>query len=470
MLKKLREKKTAKKIWFIVALIIVPFMFWGSGSLGRGQKGASSLAGKIFNQRISVLELNDAMEAVRNQYIVQFGDNFSELQKYINLQDQAWQRIVLLQEAKKRNFKATDQEVIELIQKYPFFQRKDKFDSRIYDQMLTYQFRTQPRVFEEQVRQNIIISKLFDAITKDVLTTDEEIKAAYRRENEQMSITYISSLIADCTKEINPHDEELQTYFSQRQVEFKQPLSFSIEYVMLDTEDKVDAAYRRITKEKDFAKTAKEVGLELKESGLFAQTDPIPGIGWAPQILTLLSKLKVGQFAPVLQMDKNFYIIRLKEKKEPYIPAFGQTKDKVKEQFIKEKSEALAKEKIEACLAKLKEAYQKSPASVNLEQTAKECNLKFGVTELFKFGSYVEGIGQTDPLWLAVSGIKEDASTDIITMPTGFYIAKLKLRVAVEESKFEAEKEEFTKKFLQQKKQEAFSQYIEDLKRKSQLF
>jgi len=82
----------------------------------------------------------------------------------------------------------------------------------------------------------------------------------------------------------------------------------------------------------------------------------------------------------------------------------------------------------------------------------------------------VEGIGQTDPLWLAVSGIKEDASTDIITMPTGFYIAKLKLRVAVEESKFEAEKEEFTKKFLQQKKQEAFSQYIEDLKRKSQLF
>ncbi|MDD4894741.1 MAG: hypothetical protein PHW54_05450, partial [Candidatus Omnitrophica bacterium] len=61
------------------------------------------------------------------------------------------------------------------------------------------------------------------------------------------------------------------------------------------------------------------------------------------------------------------------------------------------------------------------------------------------------------------------AFSNIIQMPSGFYIIKLKSRICVNEKKFSDEKSEFARKMLQQKKEELFSGLLEDLKRKSQL-
>src|SRR3989338_8703679 len=127
MLKQLRDKKTAKKILIVLAIVIIPaFVFWGFSSALRSQR-ESNYAGKIFEKRITLLEFKDAIEAIRSQAIMQFGDKFSEIQKYLNLESQAWERLILLYAAKKRKITVGDQEVIDLIQKYPFFQRNGRF-------------------------------------------------------------------------------------------------------------------------------------------------------------------------------------------------------------------------------------------------------------------------------------------------------------------------------------------------------
>src|SRR4030042_1529955 len=124
MLKILRKKKTAKKIWIILIILIVPaFVFWGFGSYIRSKQEAS-YAGIILGRRITFLEYKDALGAVRNQAVIQFGDNLSEIEKNLNLQSQAWEGLILLTEAKRRRISASDAEVIQPIQGYPFFQRK----------------------------------------------------------------------------------------------------------------------------------------------------------------------------------------------------------------------------------------------------------------------------------------------------------------------------------------------------------
>ena len=96
MLKKLRNKKTAKKVWIILAILIIPaFVLWGSGSLIRSKQEAT-YAGRIFGRNISFLEYRDALDAVKNTAIMQFGDNFPEIEKVLNLESQAWMRIILL--------------------------------------------------------------------------------------------------------------------------------------------------------------------------------------------------------------------------------------------------------------------------------------------------------------------------------------------------------------------------------------
>lgn len=467
MLKKLRHKKTAKKIWIVLAILILPaFVLWGSGSLVRN-KEESGYAGKVFGREVSLLEYKDAYDAVKNMALLQFGDNLSEMQQYLNLESQAWERIALLHEAGKRKLRATDKEVVDLIESYPIFQRKGRFDNKTYSDMLRYAFRTQARAFEEQTRQNLILTKLYAQITDGIRVTEDEVKLEYRKANEEVSASYIASVPADFAKGILPSEQELKDYFNQRALEFKQPLSFNVEYVSMDSEEKIKNLYQRLIKKEDLRALAKEFGSEAKETGIFSQVESIPGIGWSPQIIDLLTKLNVGQYSPPIFMDKLYYILKLKEKRNPYIPEFSAIHDKIKETFTKATSEEIAKAKIEGCLNKLKDAYQADPKTVDFGRAAGEMGLKQGETKMFKFGSYLEGIGVSDNIWLIASSLKDGDFSGIISMPSGFYIIKPKTKTAIDEERFKKEKKEFAEKVLSQKKQEIFAKFVEELKIKS---
>jgi len=468
MLKKLREKKTAKKIWIILAILIVPaFVLWGFGGAFRS-RGESAYVGKIFGRNIFILEFKDAADAVRNQAIMQFGDNLSELKKYLNLESQAWERLILLAEAKKRKINVSDREVIEAIEGYAFFQRKGQFDNRTYSDMLRYVFRTQPRIFEEQTRQNLMLLKLYKQATDGVTLTEGDIKKEYQKANEEISLNYIASLPPNFAKDISPSEEEIKDYFAKNTLEFKQPLSFNLDYTVSESENKIKTLALRLNKRSDFQSLAKNSDLTVKETGLFAQTDPIPGIGWSPQILNLISRYKIGQFSSVIQMDKNFYILRLKEKKEAYIPDFKKTKDKARDRLIKDRSEKIAKGKIEEAFKKIKELYTLNPNSIDFNKTAKEYGLKSDSTDLFKYGSYIEGIGASDIFWINALDLKGGEFSQVIAVPSGFYIIKVKNRIPVDEKNLESEKSDFSKKILSQVKQEYFTLFLEELKRRSQ--
>jgi len=179
MLRLLRNKKTAKRIWIGLAIVIMPaFLFWGLGSAVRS-KEESAFIGKINGKKITLLEYKDALSAVRNAAIIRFGDRFDEIQKEINLEAQAWERLLLIYEAKKYKLTASDREVIESIESYAFFQRKGNFDNRTYNDLLRYVFRTPARTFEEQMRENIIIVKLYNKITENITLNDKEIRDEY---------------------------------------------------------------------------------------------------------------------------------------------------------------------------------------------------------------------------------------------------------------------------------------------------
>lgn len=478
MLKKLRKRKTAKRIWIILTILILPaFLFWGVGSFMRNKEDASYV-GKIAGRKVSLTEYKEALAAARNQAIIQFGENISEVQDKINLGALAWNRLILLTEAKRRNIKVGDREVIELIQSYPFFQRKGRFDDQIYSQMLQYVFRTQPRVFEEETRQNLILSKLYEDITANLNLSEEDIREEYVKLNEELSIYYIAGLTADFMKETDAPEAEVKEYFAKNQLQLKEPLSFNIEYVSVGSKDqdlssakeRIKSFASRLNKKEDFAKSAAETGLEVKETGLFSQTDPIPGIGWSPQIMALISNLKAGELAGPVYLDGAYYVLRLKEKKEPYIPEFETIKEKVKEVFIKERARESAKARIEACLREFRAVRKDDPdKTIDLQELARKNGLKTDSTGLFKYGSYIEGIGSSDVFFTVAQPLKEGEISGIIEMPSGFYVIKLKSRVPVDEKLFNEEKTEFAERLLLQKREEYFNAFLEGLLRKTRI-
>lgn len=467
MIKIFRNKKTIKLVWWGLAIILIPaFVIWGTGGAGGGRK-TSGYAGRIFGRRINIREFQDAVIAVRTQALIQFGDKYDEIKDYLNLEGQAWERLILLSEARRRGIKVTDTDVVATIQNYPFFRKDGVFNRKIYEDILEYAFRIQPRIFEEHIRANLVIAGLYKAVAANTMLTDDEVKNEYIRANETVSVSYIVGVPVDYVKDIHPADEDLKNFFPRNSVQFKEPPSCNIIYLMIDSSASLAKISRELRKIRSLLNAARNLNMETKETGLFPLTGSVPGIGWSPELIAVISKLKPGEYSPPVKTDGSYYIIQMKEKKDAYIPEFEAVKDKVKAAYIKEESQRSARRKIETCRAKIEETYKNNPQETNLEEAAKSCGLKSGVTAAFKFGGYIEGIGPSDPFWTAAHD-KNTAISAVIEAESGFYIVKTESIVPIDEKKFEEEKETFRATLLARKKERYFAQYLEELKRKAQ--
>ena len=468
MLRRLQNKKVQKKIWIVLILFILPgFIVWGAKSSIRGGKQDKSFV-KIMGRKISQEEFTDAMRSVELQLRMQFGESFSQLQKFFNLNSLAWQRLFLLEEAKKRRLKVQDAELIDYIQKDPTFFSKGRFDKILYEQSIKYGLHMQARAFEEFVRQNLIIKKLSAEATKDVKTSDEEVRNAYKKENEQISLTYLESLSLAFEKDIGPQEEELKDYFSKNSLDFKLATTYNLSFLALTSKDQIKNLDELLGKKEPLQNLAQIANITIQETGWFSQQDPIPVIGWDQKTSNLLGQTEKGAYLPVLETEKVIYVLNLKDTRDPHIPQFEEAKDKIREKFIKDASRAKAKEKIEECRKSMQERSAQDSKAIDFEKIAQEKGAKYGQTDMFGFGSYVEGIGASDNLFTAGNNLKDGEISPVIEMPSGFYIIRLKEKKLIDEEKFAKEKEAFGRKILEQKKSEFFSKYLQELIQKSQ--
>ena len=127
MLKFLRKRKIVKKIMWLVALFVIPaFVWWGAGSASKEKRGPT-YAGLLFGKKVSFEEYYASFQACRIQARMVYGENFHRLEKILNLNQQAWNRLILLKEAKRRRITAGNKEIINEIGQYPFFQIKGRF-------------------------------------------------------------------------------------------------------------------------------------------------------------------------------------------------------------------------------------------------------------------------------------------------------------------------------------------------------
>ncbi len=481
MLKTLRSKRVSKLIWIGLAVLILPaFLLWGVGSMARSNKDGHGYAGKIFGKNITPEEYREAYLATKTQYMLQLGEQFSKLEKYLNLNDRAWDRLILLYETRKRHIKASDDEVKEMLATYPFFQSNGAFDYGIYEKVIQYYFNTQPRVFEEETRDGLAIAKLFDQLTDNVKVTPQETKDEYRRENEQLSIYYIAAMAADFAGETAVSDAEIKDYFDKNSLSFKKPDSFKLEYISLeypqDAKDadtaavdaKIKDIVERLNKDKDLAKTAKELSLEIKDTGFFGLDQPIPGIGWSPEIVDTISKLNIGSFAPPIHTQKGWYVLKLKEKKASYVPGFEEAKAEVKQKLILNKSRQVAKGKIDNALSQL-QSIGGTVKPADFDRIAKSLGLKSSSTELFKRSAYIQGLGASDNFYDAAWKLGKEKVSGVVDSEQGFYIVMLKDTVPVDEEKFKKEEKDFTEALLKRKKEDSFAQYMDELRSKAHL-
>jgi len=465
------SKKTKKTVWIILLIAILPgFVLWGFFDSLKRSDHKNFYAGRIYGRKISSQDYKTALQSVKTLAVMRFGDNLQQIQQYLNLEEQAWQRLIMLEEASRRKISISNKEVIEAIQSYPFMQNKrGEFDEKQYKQVLRYVFHVPARTFEEQVRDDLAIGRLFESVTSGVKVSDAEIKENYDKANEELNLKYIAALPTEIMPGLSVSDEEIKAFFTANSLQFKKPLSYNLEYVLLEPsaqENRIRDTLNRLSKTVDFRTEAKKAGLEAKETGFFPENGPVPGIGWSSELTAQLAGGTPGRLLPPIKTASGIFILRIKEKKEPYIPNLEEIKPDIKKRMLEQRAGQEARMRIESCLTKIKSALEaKQP--VSLEQLAKSLSLKSGQTGNFKFGSYIEGIGASDAFYTEAKKLSPGQYSGVIEAASGFYIITPESFKPIDEKKFAKEKDEFSRTVLLRKQNEVFGQFLQELDKKS---
>lgn len=532
LFKILRQKGVIKTcLWIIAIVIIIGFTLWGLPyRFGENKANLPRCAGEIFGQKISLDEFVDAYQAVKNQAIMKYGQQFQQYIQFINLEDEAWNRIILLNTAEKRKIRVTNKEIVEQIKSFPFFKKNDKFDMETYNLLLNYVFRINPRKFEEQIRQSIITEKLAEEILSKIDVSETELQNAYSKENDtakamyvlieeelfkdaasiteektadfyeknkadfkkpqQVNVQYLHLDFTSQKEQVSADEEEIKNYYLENKEQFKKEPKENeeadidsyrpLEEVKAEIQDLITAQKSRekalelayeisdfLYEDKSFEEASKKFSLPINETGFFSSSDAIPNVGWSYQFLTTAFQLEKEQISDIIQTPKGCYIIKVIDKKEPFIPPLDEIKDAVKEVLVKKEAREKAKEKAEYILSELRSKVKEENFDFSL--AVENLSFKINATDSFKRGDYIQNVGQSNEFTDQAFKLKKGEISGVIEVSKGFVILTAIEKQSFEQEKFKEERESFKQRLLEMKKQEYYIEWFKDLKKKANL-
>jgi len=481
MLKFLRKKGVAKKIlWVIAIVIIISFGIFGTANYLTNSAPVGH-AGKIFGRAVSFDEFSTSLTHTRAQAIMNYGDNYQKISQFLNLESEAWDRIILIQEAKKRKIRISDDDVVNTVEKLGYFQENGQFQSRLYERIVRYVFQCTPRDFEESVRESLIFTKLFEQETANVTLPEEEVRNEYKKKNEKVKVDYIVLNPEDYTNEVTSNEMEAMAYYTEHKGDFFVPPMINLQYIHLPfPEESETGDFPVVTAQAD--KIAEDVknninlneiaqnhSLKLEESGLFSFEQPNMNIGWSFDLLSKALELKINQITAPIKTSKGYYVLKLIDKKESSIPDFKDIRPKVEVAFKLAKAQEVTQKKAEDFLTKIKEILSNSPAG-DFKTAAESLGLKIEETQAFSHGEYLPTIGVAPEFQDAAFALNnQNKMSPVVKITKGHAFMYLKEFTPINEEQFNKEKDEFAKNLFTKKKGEAFSAFIKNLRAKADL-
>lgn len=207
---------------------------------------------------------------------------------------------------------------------------------------------------------------------------------------------------------------------------------------------------------KDFPAEARQRGQEPR-TALLGRGEPLEGIGRAQAVEEAVFAAALGGVLGPLKTPGGYAIVKVVELLPAAVPPFAEIKGKVADAVKRQMAEALALSRAQA-LARAVEKGEDLPAA------AKKQGLPSGDTGLFSRAEpaadrRVPGEVMRAALQLAVGQVAEP-----VTLPQGIYVVKGLERRAPDPSGLEKEREELRQQVLEQKRTQAWEQWVKGLR------
>lgn len=223
----------------ILALIILPFAFFGIDSYFQGGSGSDSVA-TVGDYRISQNEFTQALRERQDMLRNVSGGRVdptlldsSELR--FSVIDNLVQQHLLVRRAVQAGLTISDRQVQEVVSSVEAFKEDGKFSYARYEELLKLQGMT-PLIFEQRMRQDLIVDHVTHPYTSSAFVSRTEAASLLRISEQQREVSHVALTAERFLPQVKLDDDAVKKYYAGHQEEFRVAEQVRIEFVTLSAD------------------------------------------------------------------------------------------------------------------------------------------------------------------------------------------------------------------------------------------
>jgi peptidyl-prolyl cis-trans isomerase D len=234
MLQKIRDRLTGGFAIAVLALLAIPFVFFGINYNFVG----SGYAAKVEGVEISTAQLESEYQAELSRYAELDYDLPAELRALVKqsvLTNLIRETLVNLY-VSEQGYRISDQMVAEFIQRVPDFQVDGRFSKDSYYAWLNARALT-PSAFEESQRGALRLQQFQRGLAATAFVTPAEYRRYLNLYGEQRRAAIATFDVDSVAEEVEVSDDEIVAYYDNNPAEFQSPESADVDYIVIDRND-----------------------------------------------------------------------------------------------------------------------------------------------------------------------------------------------------------------------------------------
>ena len=392
MLESLRSFLSGKTLLIFVTIMAIPFVFFGSSSVGT----IFTTYGKVNGLEVSQADLNSANNTVNQRLLETYGEDFSMPEDILleMVKEEIISQKTLLSQTRDMGILVSENDAKDQIMISPNFQTDGQFDEIAFETAIRTQGYT-PNDYISIVTEGMAKNYLIDSIASSFFTLDNEILDIAKLIEQERDITFTKIDFNVLKSTIQADLTEAKAYYESNSINFFSNEERSMNYITINNDDYrslvevpdnyLEEAYedylQRIEmrsekrashimvdlmnypskaealkiitlaeKELNSGKDFNEVVLTYSEDIISKELDGDIGYSsgdvFPDEFENALAKMTKGQVSDIIfsEATNSFHILKLTEINQEVADSFDSKKDALLEELVSAESQALMDE------------------------------------------------------------------------------------------------------------------------------
>jgi len=456
------RKKSVKyllsAIMLLVALSMVITLVPGFGSgMGSNEQVLAKIGGTELTVREAQINLQSAIREGRipNEIV----EHYVPLYVKKMIADRA-----LAYQAEKMGLRVTEEEVAKAIRTLlpQLFDANGKFVGRdSYAAFLAQLNLTIPE-FEENLRKQMLVTKLQDLVLEGTVVTDEEVEREFKRTQEKIKLDYILIAQSKYKASVKVTPEEVKEYFAKTRESyqipekrsfrvlaldeatvsanltvsdddlrrayeadkdrFRTPERVKVRHILLKTSEKpkeevakirarAEELLKQIRAGADFAELAKKNSEDTASAVNGGAMDWITRGQTVPNFEKTAFSLKPKEISDVIETEYGFHIVQLLEKEDAKLRSF----EEVKGELAQEAKRQIVFDRLQTTAEQARDALAKTPNQP--DAVAQKFGMKLASVEKAAQNDPIPEVGVSRELTDAIFTAQKGEVTPIVQAP-----------------------------------------------------